>query len=140
MACALHLDECPVCSNRQAALEPLALAFASCMDPEVPEDLVPAILRELRRPPSLLDEAPVLEMVGAAGLLAAAAAILVAYGEPLALATDLALQGAALARSGWGLARTVMSASNVWMPLLALAAFASSLWLATRWGRRRLRW
>ncbi len=41
---ALHLDTCPQCSARAAALDPLTAVFAGIEDVSVPKDLVASIL------------------------------------------------------------------------------------------------
>ena len=43
VAVALHLDACPACATRAAAIEPLASVFAASEDPRVPVGLVESI-------------------------------------------------------------------------------------------------
>ncbi|MCB9668065.1 MAG: hypothetical protein H6734_01190 [Alphaproteobacteria bacterium] len=76
---ATHLDDCPLCAARAATLEPLAGVFAHAADPEVPMDLVAAVLAEAARPDPV---APVgREVVVGAAMLAAGLGLAVLYGE-----------------------------------------------------------
>lgn len=140
VACALHLDDCPDCATRWALQEPLSNAFAACEDPVVPDDLADAILAELRRPASWADDAPVLELLLSAGLLATAAVILFAFGAPLDLFTDAAVATASLCRAMILLLQEALAVSSWWMPPLALGGLVASVVLATNFGKRRLPW
>lgn len=79
-----HLDSCPSCLNRAAGLEPLHAAFAAMPDPEVPEDLVAAVLAEAAEPERL----PVTELGVGAALLAAAGFVAAVFGNPVGMAVD----------------------------------------------------
>lgn len=120
-----HLDACPACNARAVGLDPLAPAFAAVEDPLVPDDLVSAILEEAARP----DPAPVLEVGLGAGLLVAAAALVVVFGNPLAMAADLGLVMHALAGLGRGLAVGIgSSASAVVLTSLIGVAGGLTVW------------
>ena len=66
---ALHLDACPACATRAAALEPLAGALAEISDPPVPELLAAQILTRAEHD----SELPIIEIAVGALLLALAA-------------------------------------------------------------------
>lgn len=68
---ATHLDECPSCATRAAALEPLCLAFAAMDDPVVPDGFVDQVLAEADRP-----RFPFLELGVGLGLLVVAVALI----------------------------------------------------------------
>lgn len=82
-----HLDVCPACATRAATLEPLASAFARVPDPEVPADLVGAVLAEVHAPPAVRAR---WELAVGAGFLVAASALLLA-GDPVGVAVDLGI-------------------------------------------------
>ncbi|MEC8424317.1 MAG: hypothetical protein VX000_11105, partial [Myxococcota bacterium] len=82
---ALHLDACPACSARSAALDPMARGFASMDGPAVPEGLVDAVARAALAPdatPTSMMLTHAAELAVAAGLLLAATGLFVAFGSP----------------------------------------------------------
>jgi anti-sigma factor RsiW len=82
---AVHLDGCAHCATRASVLEPLSAAFASCDDPEVPEDLAMAVLAELSHEgPRALTEVAV-----GVGLLLMAAGLAIATQHPVTLLSDV---------------------------------------------------
>ncbi|MCP4805647.1 MAG: hypothetical protein GY913_27485 [Proteobacteria bacterium] len=140
---ALHLDDCPRCSTRATALDPLASAFAACDDPFLPEDLVQQVLDEaagiavkpLEPPmPRMVFRLP--ELVAAGGLLSAAALLFVGLGDPAGLATDAALAASAGITAA-NLVATDISAGWMLMPLAAIA-FLMCVLVASGFGRRQL--
>lgn len=88
-----HLDACPACLNRATGLEPLATAFAAALDPEVPPDLVAAVLAEAGRPERL----PVTELGVGAALLVGAGLVAAFAGNPVVLAVESGMVLEALA-------------------------------------------
>lgn len=88
-----HLDACPACLNRVTGLEPLSHAFAAAVDPEVPADLVAAVLAEADRP----ERVPVTELAVGAGLLVGAGLVAALAGNPIGLAVESGVVVAALA-------------------------------------------
>lgn len=92
-----HLDACPACANRALLLDPLQRAFASCDDPQSPEDLIAAIL-EAARPEPHASASSWADLVLGFGSLAIAAVLVLVGGDPLANAetTRHLLDGLAL--------------------------------------------
>ncbi len=123
---ALHLDDCPACTARLEALDPLFEALAALPEPKPPPDLVAAVLRAAAAP----ERAPTAELFVGGGLLLAAAVVVVGFGKPLAALTQV---GVALQALGLLLAKapaagplvlfiTLLSA----LTLAALAVFTAS--------------
>lgn len=107
-----HLDACPVCATRAAAMEPLGQALAAIDDPKVPVGLVDRIVVAANadvlvqaRTASPTAQARRLEVGIGVGLLAAAAGVAVLGGEPIRAAlavgvtVDVLLHGAEQAAS-----------------------------------------
>ncbi|MFT4627622.1 MAG: putative anti-sigma-YlaC factor YlaD [Myxococcota bacterium] len=118
-----HLDSCPACNARAANLEPLASAFAAVDDPALPSDLVASILAAAARP----EPAPLLEVGLGASLLAIAAMLVLAFGNPLGMAADLGLVMHAAAGLGRGLAVGIGSSSPAVFLTLALGALGAAV-------------
>ncbi len=115
VAIARHLDDCPACALRARALDPLAPAFASVDDPPPPEGLERAILERASQP-----AAPVVPPWGMAlALLAMAAGLLVALGDPAGLFATAGRAASSLVRTGGTLTGLLPS------PPLVLAAGAA---------------
>lgn len=108
-----HLDSCPMCATRSAAMEPLAAVFATVDDPVPPALLAASILEELERP----QRAPATEMIVASALLTAAGLLLFA-GNPVAAAVQLGIVMESLGTAASVLTSQV-SASAVAMSLSA---------------------
>ncbi len=90
---ARHLDDCPACAARATAAEPLAQAFASVDDPDLPQDLVTTIVATARQRPAVAFPR---EPAVAAGLAAVAGLVFLGLGAPTELAATLGLLGDAL--------------------------------------------
>lgn len=91
-----HLDACPSCATRAAALEPLASAFAAARDPAPPARLVDEVLLRVAREDAAAfsapdpDRLPSRELWIGAGLVATATGLLVAAEGPVRLSAELA--------------------------------------------------
>jgi predicted anti-sigma-YlaC factor YlaD len=99
---AKHLDDCASCSTRATHMDALSPLFASCDDPAPADDLVMAILAAAEEPET--QRLPIVEGAVGAALLAAAAALFVLGGEPVAVLSTwkglwLGLDAAAIAAS-----------------------------------------
>src|SRR6188768_4324948 len=85
---ALHLDECPACTSRVDALDPLLASLSALPDPVPPLDLVQAVLAQVEAA-----EAPArasrLEILVGALLLTGAAGLAALFGDPVAAASRL---------------------------------------------------
>jgi Anti-sigma factor len=103
---ALHLDECPACAAAATGLDPLSAAFASVDDPPVPDDLEAAVLAAASRPAGAPGPRS-LQLLVAAGLLSAAASLLVVLGAPGQLLVGSVALAGALAATAASLAATV---------------------------------
>jgi len=145
VAVALHLDDCPRCATRAAALDPMSVAFASCDDPLVPDDLVASVLDAtadiplgVAAPPPERPRAraPLWELAAAGSLLSAAAMLFLVLGEPTSLAADAALAASAGITAA-NLVATELSTTWLLMPLAALA-FLLCIAVASGFGRRPL--
>ena len=140
---ALHLDDCPRCSTRATALDPLASAFAACDDPLVPDDLIAHVLDEASdiqvrplEPPAPRMTFRLPELVASGALLSAAALLFIGLGDPAGLATDAALAASAGITAA-NLVATDLSAGWMLMPLAALA-FLVCVLVASGFGSRQL--
>jgi anti-sigma factor RsiW len=124
--CASHIDRCAHCATRAAALEPLAAAFASIHDPEVPADLVPSVLRALESP-----QVGTREVVLGAAMLIGALGLAVSGRDPLSLITELSalLRAAQVVASSLG---QLSSVATIWAALVAMAFGAAATWLLAR--------
>lgn len=118
---ALHLDGCPLCSARAAALEPLAPAFARSPDPVVPPDLVASVLAEAARPEESWQ--PGREVWVGLGMLAAVGLLATFQGEPVDLAARLAVWMQA--------SSTVARAVQVALPTSVLVGSLAAVGLST---------
>lgn len=112
-----HLDVCPSCLNRASGLEPLSSAFAALPDPEVPDDLVAAVLAEASEP----ERVPTTEIGIGSGLLVAAVFVITAFGNPIEMAADLGVVLSALGDVGRVLATGLASSSAALSAASALA-------------------
>lgn len=117
-----HLDSCPSCLNRAVALEPLSAAFAALPDPQVPDDLVAAVLAEAAQPERL----PITELGIGFGLLASAGAVATLFGNPVAMATEFGVVLSALGN----VARVVATGLASSGPALTLFTVAALTGLA----------
>lgn len=122
VAVALHLDECPACAAVATGLDPLAAAFASVDDPVVPDTLEADVLAAAARPQEAAGPRSV-ELLVAAGLLSAAASVLVVLGAP----GQLLVGGVALAGA---LAATAGSLAAAVGPPVATATFIAGVGVA----------
>lgn len=116
---AKHVDDCPACATRAAALEPLAAAFAAVDDPVAPDDLADVILARYEEP----QRGPAAEVVVGLGMLAAAAALIAGTSEPVVLATDFGVALQALV-SGAG---SIVHRSATAQLLLSVSALGALL-------------
>jgi len=91
-----HLDCCASCCELAADLDPLAAAFAAVRDPEPPPGLVDGVLAAYHQP----QRGPVLEIALGGGLLAAAASLLLVFGDPIRAAVRIGILLDALATAG----------------------------------------
>lgn len=118
---AMHLDECPMCSARAAAAEPLAAAFARVADPEVPDDLALCVLEAARQP----EPFPWTEVAIGGSLLAAAALLAVFGGDPVG---GLVRLGVLADAASTGLAKVALPLQTT--VLLMIAATLTTLGFA----------
>ena len=98
MAVARHIDECSRCASSAAAGEPLANAFASVSDPEVPEHLSDEIVAAARDAfPEVQPDEDESDSSSIAIFLIAAAILLAVIVSPMGVAdgTQTALVGMA---------------------------------------------
>lgn len=124
---ASHLDACASCAARAHNADPLAIAFASMDDPEVPDDLVAAVLAAAERP----GRAPWTEVAVGSSMLAAAAILTLWLEDPVAVWGRI---GTVLTAFGSGaehlLGESVLLglvASSVAFTLFTLAAVATAV-------------
>jgi anti-sigma factor RsiW len=122
-----HLDTCQACGARAARLEPLASAFAAVEDPPIPDGLVAAIREHVEAGSPSASPSPALELSLGVSLLVCAVALMVAFGNPLAVAVDLSLVMHALSGLGRGLtfavgSTTLTLAGTMIFGLLGVAA------------------
>lgn len=82
-----HLDVCATCCHRVEELDPMFAALAELPEPVPPVDLVETVLVQAARPERL----PVFELLLGGLLLAAAASLMVLFGEPIRVLTQAAL-------------------------------------------------
>ncbi|TNE87736.1 MAG: hypothetical protein EP330_17400 [Deltaproteobacteria bacterium] len=122
-----HLDGCPACATQVAALEPLAVAFASVDDPVLPIDLVDQVLAAASEQPA---QAPVTEVTLGLGLLAAAAATFALFGDPVGSMIHLSMVLEAVAKMGTVANGTVATS-------VAATATAGATALACSWAAAR---
>lgn len=97
---ALHLDDCSACANLAREADPLARAFASVDDPDVPAGLVQAVLRAdaaraAAAPQRLVDLGLAATLVGSALTLSALAAGPLGSAARLRVVFDLVAHGMA---------------------------------------------
>ncbi len=132
---AVHLDACARCAAQAAVTDPLASAWASVDDPVVPEDLTgrieAAVLAEQSQRPR--SQAPS-EIWVATGLMAAAALLFVALGDPLALVTEAASASLAVATG-----TTVVHEQLQLLPAWSIVVGGLGLLLGGVLGVRRVR-
>lgn len=138
---AMHLDECPACATQAATLEPLALAFASSDDPELPEDLMGEILEAVSElqvqpalPPTLPESMPVgarAELVAGASLISVAATLFFLLGDPSQFAADIAVNAHAAATAASIGASSLEGITSAWPAMLAALAFVGCLVLSS---------
>ena len=121
-----HLDVCPACNAHATMLEPLASAFAAVEDPLPPEDLAAAALLEASQPARVVRT----ELWVGPALLAAAAAIVLVAGDPLALAVKVGVLAEAVSAVGGALGAT-LSATPIALLVSAVAALVGCM-LAAR--------
>lgn len=120
VAVALHLDACPACATRAAALEPLAAVFAASEDPRVPVGLVESIAVAVRTA-----ERPGPEPALAAALMGLALCLLLLGGAPTEmLASSATMMSASFTVVGALLDQTGALAP-VWLVSASLATGAA---------------
>ncbi|MBW1876780.1 MAG: hypothetical protein JRJ84_00310 [Deltaproteobacteria bacterium] len=91
-----HLDCCASCCALAAELDPLTAVFAAVRQPEPPPGLVEEVLAAYHQP----QRVPVLEVALGGGLLAAAASLLLVFGDPVRVAVRLGVLADALGTAG----------------------------------------
>lgn len=138
---AMHLDACPACATQAATLEPLALAFASSEDPELPEDLLGDILEAVSElqvqpalPPTLPKAMPVgarAELLAGASLISVAATLFFLLGDPGHFAADMAVNAHAAATAASIGASSLEAVHSAWPAMLAALAFVGCLALGS---------
>ncbi len=138
---AMHMDECPVCATRAATLEPMALAFASDEDPELPEGLMAEVLLAVSElqvhpvlPPTLpgaMSVGPRAELLAGASLVSAAATLFFLLGDPGDFAVDLAVNAHAAVTAASIGASSLEGVHSAWPAMLAALAFAGCLVLGS---------
>lgn len=79
---ALHLDACATCTAHVESIDPFVAAFETLPDPVPPPTLVDDVLAAWQRPARSAS----LEIALGGGLLAAAGALVFAFGDPVAAA------------------------------------------------------
>lgn len=134
VAVAMHIDECPWCCTRAASNEPLHAAFASIEDPACPVDLADDILAALSEPALAPppERLPLAELGAAGLLLAAAASLLIALGDPAGLAAELAVGSSAMLNALVMLAEHAETFSPWLSVFAAILGFAGAAALASR--------
>jgi predicted anti-sigma-YlaC factor YlaD len=118
-----HLDCCDSCCALAADLDPLAAAFAAVQDPEPPPGLVEEVLAAYHRP----QRTPVLEIVLGGGLLAAAASLMVVFGDPVQAAVRVGVLVDALGTAG---SQIALAGSNSLFALSLIALVLAGLSMA----------
>jgi anti-sigma factor RsiW len=119
VAVALHLDACPACATRAAALEPLAAVFAASEDPRVPVGLVESIAVAVRT-----TEGPGPEPALAAGLMGLALCLLLLGGAPTEILASSATMASASLTVVGALVGQVGTLAAVWLLSATLATGA----------------
>jgi anti-sigma factor RsiW len=117
-----HLDTCPSCAGRAAALEPLTAVFAAVPDPRTPPDLVERILVQLDKP----EPVPVQAMAVGGGLLLAALLVGSLMGSPWSVASQIGVVLDAFGALGRGLA-TGLAPFQLAIVVATLTTFAGAL-------------
>jgi len=113
VAVALHLDACPACATRAAALEPLASVFASSEDPRVPVGLVESIAVAARAA-----ERPGPEPALAAGLMGLALCLLLLGGAP----TEMLASSATMMSASFTVVGALLDHTGTLAPVWLLSA------------------
>ena len=113
VAVALHLDACPACATRAAALEPLAAVFAASEDPRVPVGLVESIAVAVRSA-----ERPGPEPALAAALMGLALCLLLLGGAP----TEILASSATMLSASFTVVRTLIAESGAFAPVWLVSA------------------
>ena len=137
---ALHLDGCARCASRAAVSDPLASAWAAADDPAVPPDLAIQIKAALSADDVVAPgrrSAP--ELFVASALMAAAALLLVALGDPLGLVTEAASASLAVATGTAVLHEQLQLVPSAWVlgaaTLLGLGGVLLLRRVRVFWGR-----
>ncbi|MBN2799205.1 MAG: hypothetical protein JXX28_08680 [Deltaproteobacteria bacterium] len=119
---ALHLDDCPQCARRLAALDPLTALLASCPDPLPPEGLSERVFEAMAHQPSR----PLAEL-GVGALLLLGGAVALSLQAPAARLVRASVLLDTLSGVGVQLSHSVTSssASLAATTLIALAACAA---------------
>ena len=108
VAVALHLDACPACATRAAALEPLASVFAASEDPRVPVGLVESIAVAVRTA-----ERPGPEPALAAALMGLALCLLLLGGAP----TEMLASSATMVSASFTVIGALLSQTGTLAPV-----------------------
>ena len=113
VAVALHLDACPACATRAAALEPLGSVFAASEDPRVPVGLVESIAVAARAA-----ERPGPEPALAAGLMGLALCLLLLGGAP----TEMLASSATMMSASFTVVGALLDQTGTLAPVWLLSA------------------
>jgi anti-sigma factor RsiW len=113
VAVALHLDACPACATRAAALEPLAGVFAATEDPRVPVGLVESIAVAVRAA-----ERPGPEPALAAALMGLALCLLLLGGAP----TEILASSATMMSASLTVVKALIAESGAFAPVWLVSA------------------
>ena len=113
VAVALHLDACPACATRAAALEPMASVFAASEDPSVPVGLVEAIAVAVRAA-----DRPGPEPALAAGLMGLALCLLLLGGAP----TEMLASSATMMSASFTVVGALLDHTGTLAPVWLLSA------------------
>lgn len=132
VAVAMHLDLCPRCATRAAAMEPLAQAFAAIDDPVTPPDLMDSVLRATSKPALPRPEPAQTGLWASAGLLLGALCLLLILGDPADLLAELASALGALDATLGVIAAQVQAISAPALALGAVIWAGATAWSATR--------
>ncbi len=122
-----HLDSCPACATRAVGMEPLAAAFASMPDPDVPPDLAASVLAIASEPEPA--RAPRTEVAIGLGMLVAAFLLFVVLGDPVGSFNQSALWMRALSSAGDAL-RLGLPAPIILLPATVVLGGASAVLFA----------
>jgi len=113
VAVALHLDACPACATRAAALEPMAAVFAASEDPRVPVGLVESIAVAVRTA-----ERPGPEPVLAAALMGLALCLLLLGGAP----TEMLASSATMMSASFTVVGALLDQTGAFAPVWLVSA------------------